>query len=125
MQEDRLTITSRYSNYQLAWRISRYLLVRGISGAIRFAYWAVLQCALVILGLLRLIASPASSGRAQDEFQDLVQSDSPQNLASRGESSDDFWKMYFQAYNPRLWRMRRLMTTIVGRRPRRPEGRDD
>lgn len=69
----------------------------------------------MVLGLLALIASPASSGRSPDEFKDLVLSDSPHNLANRTPQSDGFWRLYLQAYAPRQWRMRRLLTMSAGK----------
>ena len=125
MQENRPTTTSTYSSAQLSWRIGRYLLLRGVVGVFRLVRWLLVWSLQVTLGLLRLIASPASSGRAQDEFQDLVRVDSPENRAARSNSSDDFWRMYLQAYTPRAWRMRRLFTTIGGRRPKPPKDDDE
>ena len=68
-----------------------------------------------VLGLLALIASPASPGRSPDEFRDLVQSDSPEILANRALDTDGFWRMYLQTYSPRQWHMRRLLTMSAGK----------
>ena len=124
MRDDKLTTTSKYSSQILAGRIFRYLLIQAVVGAVKFVYWAVVQSLLVLLGLLRLIASPASSGRSPDEFQDMVNSDSPENIAAQGENSDAFWRMYFQAYTPRAWRMRKLLTTAGGRRGKKAQDDD-
>jgi hypothetical protein len=107
--------TSDYPSHVLAWRIIRYLMVRLILGIVRLGWRLVVQFCLFVVGVLRLIASPASSGRAQDEFRDLFQPDSPENQVPRADGSDGFWRMYFQAYSPRLWRMRRLLPMSAGK----------
>jgi hypothetical protein len=107
--------TSDYPSHLLAWRIFRYLIVRLILGVIKLGWRLVTQSCLFVVGVLRLMASPASSGRAQDEFKDLVQPDSPGSQALAGDGSDRFWRMYFQAYSPRLWRMRRLLPMSAGK----------
>ena len=124
MRDEKLTNTSKDSSYLLAWQIFRYLLIQGALGAVKFVYWAAVNSVLLVLGLLRLIGSPASSGRSPDEFQDMVRSDSPENMASRGENTDQFWRMYFQAYSPRAWRMRRLLTTVTKVKPKKSEEDD-
>lgn len=108
-------ITSKYSNYTLAWRISRYLTVRLVLGAFRLSLWLIVRSVQFVFGLLALIASPASSGRSPDEFKDLVRADSPENLANRNPEADGFWRLYLQAYSPRQWRMRRLLTMTAGK----------
>ena len=124
MREDKPMNTSKYSNHLLAWQIFRYLLIQGALKVVKFVYWAAVNSVLLALGLLRLIGSPASSGRSPDEFQDMVRSDSPENMASRGESTDAFWRMYFQAYTPRAWRMRRLLTSVAKAKPKKSEDDD-
>lgn len=84
-------------------------------GTFRISWWLFLRSIQLVFGLLALIASPASSGRSPDEFRDLVQSDSPENLANRTPQSDGFWRLYLQAYSPRQWRMRRLLTMSAGK----------
>jgi hypothetical protein len=84
-------------------------------GTFRISWWLFLRSIQLVFGLLSLIASPASSGRSPDEFRDLVQSDSPENLANRTPQSDGFWRLYLQAYSPRQWRMRRLLTMSAGK----------
>jgi hypothetical protein len=116
--------TSRFSNYSLAWRICRYLLRQLALGTFRFSRWLMVRGFQFIFGLLALIASPDSSGRAPDEFKDLVQSDSPENLANRTPQSDGFWRLYLQAYSPRQWRMRRLLTMTAGRDLKHEEPRE-
>jgi hypothetical protein len=91
----------------------------------KLAWRIVTHSTLFVVGLLALIASPASSGRAQDEFKDLVQPDSPEQAALRGNNSDGFWRMYLQAYSPRLWRMRKLLPMSAGRNLNRQEPEDD
>jgi hypothetical protein len=86
-----------------------------VLGTFRLSRWLMVRGVQFVFGLLALIASPASSGRAPDEFKDLVQSDSPENLANRTPQSDGFWRLYLQAYSPRQWRMRRLLTMSAGR----------
>lgn len=100
---------------RVLWRVTRYLLVRGVWGSVRLAAWTVIQSVLMVRGLLAIMASPASSGRSAGEFKDLYQSDSP-NVPLSATSSDGFWRMYFQAYTPRAWRMRRLMPMSVGKK---------
>jgi hypothetical protein len=95
--------------------VARYLALRGTVGSVRLAGWTVVQSVLVVRGLLALIASPASSGRSPGEFKDMYQADSP-NVPLSATSSDGFWRMYFQAYTPRAWRMRRLFPMSAGRK---------
>ncbi|MBM3941697.1 MAG: hypothetical protein FJ316_01995 [SAR202 cluster bacterium] len=117
---------SRRSNWKLAWRVGRYLAVLGFFGIFRLAWWAVVQGVLPLRGLLALLASPSSSGRAPNEFKDMYQPDSPQNLATRGSHSDAFWRMYLQAYTPRAWSMRRLFPMTTGRKlPPKEEPEED
>jgi hypothetical protein len=106
------------------WRVARYLLVRGIWGSVRLAAWAVVQSFLLVRGLLAIMASPASSGRTAGEFKDMYQSDSP-NVPISATTSDGFWRMYFQAYTPRAWRMRRLFPMATGRRVPRGDAEED
>ena len=75
------------------------------------------------VGVLALVASPASSGRAQDEFKDLVQTGSPDNPSRHGAQADGFWRMYLQAYSPRLWRMRKLLPASAGLLSRKEQPR--
>ncbi len=102
------------------WRVGRYLALRGLAGTVRLAGWTVVQSVLLVRGLLALMASPASSGRSAGEFKDMYQADSP-NAVQSGNTSDSFWRMYFQAYTPRAWRMRRLMPMAAGKKVRRSE----
>jgi hypothetical protein len=125
MQDTKPMNTSKYSNYVLAWRICRYLLVRLTLGVLKLTWQALVYSVQFVVGLLALIASPASSGRVQDEFKDLVQSSTPEQDALRGNNSDGFWRMYFQAYSPRLWRMRKLLPMSAGRDIRRQESEED
>jgi hypothetical protein len=98
-------------------------MVRGIFGSVRLAGWTVVQSVLLVRGLLALMASPASSGRSAGEFKDMYQPDSP-NVPASATSSDGFWRMYFQAYTPRAWRMRRLFPMSAGRKVSR-DGSDE
>jgi hypothetical protein len=98
-------------------------MVRGIFGSVRLTGWTVVQSVLLVRGLLALMASPASSGRSAGEFKDMYQSDSP-NVPLSATSSDGFWRMYFQAYTPRAWRMRRLFPMSAGRKVPR-DGSDE
>ena len=107
--------TSNYSNYVLAWRIFSYLTSRLVLGTFGLTIWLMARSVEFVLGVLALIASPASSGRSPDEFKDLVQFDSPGNLANRAPEAHGFWRMYLQAYSPRQWRMRRLLTMPAGK----------
>lgn len=107
--------TSNYSNYALAWRIIRYLSIRLAVNLVRWSWLLVIRSVQFVFGVLALVASPASSGRSQDEFKDLVQVDSPDNQALASANGDNFWRMYLQAYSPRLWRMRRLLPMSTGR----------
>jgi hypothetical protein len=125
MQDTKPMNTSKYSNYVLAWRICRYLLVRLTLGVLKLTWQALVYSVQFVVGLLALIASPASSGRAQDEFKDLVQSSTQEQDALRVNNSDGFWRMYFQAYSPRLWRMRKLLPMSAGRDIRRQESEED
>jgi hypothetical protein len=104
--------------------VGRYLALRGLAGTVRLAGWTLVQSALMVRGLLALLASPASSGRTSGEFKDMYQSDSP-NAAQAGSTSDNFWRMYFQAYTPRAWRMRRLMPMAAGKKVRRNDSGED
>lgn len=125
MQDGTPMNTSRYSSYLLAWRIGRYLAVRLGVGALKLTWQVLVYCVQFVVGLLALIASPASSGRAQDEFKDLVQHGSPEHDVLKGNNSDGFWRMYLQAYSPRLWRMRKLLPMSAGRDVRRQEPEED
>jgi hypothetical protein len=109
----------------LAWRIFRYLLIQLVLGTFRVGWWLISRSVLFCLGCLRLMASPASSGRSQDEFKDLVQPDSPDGQTPRVDGSDGFWRMYLQAYSPRLWRMRRLLPMSAGKVPNKDDRRDE
>ncbi len=104
--------TSTPSNRVLAWRIFRYLALRSLVLTGRFVRWSVVRSVQFVVGVLALIASPASSGRAHDEFKDLVPTGAPDERAGGG--SDGFWRMYLQAYSPRLWRMRKLLPASAG-----------
>ena len=106
--------TSTPSNRLLAWRIFRYLVLRSVVLTGRFAWWCVVRSVQFVVGVLALVASPASSGRAHDEFKDLVPTGSPDERAATGAGSDGFWRMYLQAYSPRLWRMRKLLPASAG-----------
>jgi hypothetical protein len=117
--------TSKYSSYILAWRIFRYLLWQSALATFRLCRWLLVRGLQFAFGLLALIASPASSGRSPDEFKDLVQSDSPENMANRTPQSDGFWRLYLQAYSPRQWRMRRLLTMSAGRDLKNEEPREE
>ena len=103
---------------RVLWRVGRYLMVRGIWGSVRLSAWTVVQSFLLVRGLLAIMASPASSGRSAGEFKEMYQSDSP-NAPISATTSDGFWRMYFQAYTPRAWRMRRLMPMSVGKKVHR------
>jgi hypothetical protein len=76
-------------------------------------------------GLLALVTSSVASGRDQNEFKDLIQPDAPEHKVLRSSRSSDFWKLYFQVYNPRLWRMRRLFPLAAGRNLKRREESED
>ncbi|PKB57483.1 MAG: hypothetical protein BZY73_02995 [SAR202 cluster bacterium Casp-Chloro-G3] len=86
-----------------------------VLGAFRLSLWLIVRSVQFVFGLLALIASPASSGRSPDKFKDLVRADSPENLANRNPEADGFWRLYLQAYSPRQWRMRRLLTMTAGK----------
>ena len=116
--------TSPYSKLVLAWRIYRYLTIRGFAGILRLTSWVVVRSVQFLVGVLALVASPASSGRAQDEFKDLVQTDLPDNPARPGTVDDGFWRMYLQAYSPRLWRMRKLLPASAGMRSKKEPPKD-
>ena len=96
-------------------------------GLVRLSWLLVVRSVQFTFGFLALIASPASSGRSQDEFKDLVQTGSPDNEALTSANGDGFWRMYLQAYSPRLWRMRRLLTMSAGKdlKGGKPEQRQD
>jgi hypothetical protein len=117
--------TSNYPSLALVWRIFRYLMVRLALCVLRVSWWLFVQSLLFVVGLLRLIASPASSGRTQDEFKDLIRPDSPDNQVTRADGSDGFWRMYLQAYSPRLWRMRRLLPMSAGKNLRHHDREED
>jgi hypothetical protein len=110
----------------LAWRVFRYLTIRLVLGTLRLSWWLVTRAILFCVGVLRIMASPASSGRSQDEFKDLVQPpQTPEGEAPRYEGADGFWRMYLQAYSPRLWRMRRLLPMSAGKVPPKEARQDD
>ena len=117
--------TSNYPSHVPTWRIFRYLLVQFVLGTLRLGWWLFTRSIMFVLGFLRLMASPASSGRSQDEFKDLVQPDYPGSQAPRADGSDGFWRMYFQAYSPRLWRMRRLLPMSAGKDLTKEDQPDD
>jgi hypothetical protein len=125
MQDGKRMNTSKYSSYLLAWRICRYVLVRLALGVLKLTWRALVHSVQFAIGLLALMASPASSGRSQDEFKDLVQPGIPEQDALRANNSDGFWRMYLQAYSPRLWRMRKLLPMSTGRDIRRQEPEED
>lgn len=116
--------TSGYSNLELSYRIARYLAFRTLVGILRLFRWAFVHTLLTLDGLLGYIASPLSSGRDENEFKDMVQPDSPEHTARHSSNPNGFWSFYFQAYTPRLWRMRRLMSMSVGRNYRKNDGGD-
>jgi hypothetical protein len=113
--------TSKYPNYILVLLILRYVVVRLVVGSLSLMKTVVVRTVLICDGLLGLVTSPTISGRDQGEFQDLVQPDAPEHEVLRRGRSGDFWKLYFQVYNPRLWRMRRLFPMAAGRRLKRRE----
>ncbi|HLF03728.1 MAG TPA: hypothetical protein VI855_00700 [Dehalococcoidia bacterium] len=115
---------SSAGQWAVLWRVGRYLALRGTVGSVRLAGWAVVQSVLLVRGLLALMASPASSGRSPGEFKDMYRPDSP-NAAQGGSTSDGFWRMYFQAYTPRAWRMRRLFPMSVGRKVPRDDSDEE
>ncbi len=102
-------------------------MIRLAVGLVRWSWFLAVRSVQLIFGILALIASPASSGRSQDEFKDLVQSGSPDNEAQTSAHGDGFWRMYLQAYSPRLWRMRRLLPMSAGKdlNDKKPEQRQD
>jgi len=111
--------------YVLACLILRYLLIRLVVGALRLTKTVVVRTVLLCDGLLALVTSSVASGRDQNEFKDLIQPDAPEHKVLRSSRSGDFWKLYFQVYNPRLWRMRRLFPLAAGRNlKRRAESED-
>jgi hypothetical protein len=101
------------------------LSIRLALGTLKLAWRGLIYTVQFIVGVLALIASPASSGRAQDEFKDLAQSGIPEQDALKGYNSDGFWRMYLQVYSPRLWRMRKLLPMSAGRGIKRPESEED
>lgn len=110
---------------RVLWRVGRYLALRGTVESVRLAGWTVVQSVLLVRGLLGLMASPSSSGRSAGEFKDMAQLDSP-NVPLSATTSDGFWRMYFQAYTPRAWRMRRLFPMSAGRKvPREGSEEED
>ena len=111
------------SNLWLAWRIARYLFLRLCRNGVRFVIWLAVRSVQFIVGCLGLIASPAVSGRSQDEFKDLVQPDSSGGPPPTG-GTDGFWRMYMQAYSPRLWRMRKLLPRSAGKTFEEDKGGD-
>ena len=119
--------TSNGFNYSLTWRIFRHLAIRLAVGLVRLSWFLVVRSVQLTFGLLALIASPASSGRSQDEFKDLVQPASPSKEAQTSANGDGFWRMYLQAYSPRLWRMRRLLPMSAGKglKDQKPDRRQD
>ena len=120
----KMRMTTSNSNLALAWRISRYLFVRLCVNLARFSRWLLVRSVQFVFGFLALMASPASSGRAPDEFKDLVQRDSPPGQQPAHANDDGFWRMYLQAYSPRLWRMRRLLTLSPGKSSKDKAGDD-
>ena len=119
--------TSNGSNYRLAWRIVRYLTIRLAVGLARLSWKLVVRSVQFTFGLLALIASPSSSGRSPDEFKDLVPPGAPSKEALTSANGDGFWRMYLQAYSPRLWRMRRLLPMSAGKdlKDQKPGHRQD
>ena len=111
--------TSSLASYLLAWRIFRYLLVQLLRGTLRLGWWLLTRSVLFAFGFLRLMASPAPSGRSQGEFKDLVQPDAPPGPAGRVAASGGFWRMYPQACSSRWWRMRRRLPMAAGKVPPR------
>ena len=91
------------------------LMIQLIRGTVRWAWRAAVMTPLLLMALLRLVGSSAASGRARDEFYDLVPRESPHQDVLKTSKSDAFWSMYHQTYNPRLWRMRHLLTISAGR----------
>ncbi len=119
--------TSNGFSYRLAWRIFRYLAIRLAVGLVRLSWLLVVRSVQFTFGLLALIASPASSGRSPDEFKDLASPGAPSQDALASANGDAFWRMYLQAYSPRLWRMRRLLPMSAGKglKDRKPGHRQD
>ena len=107
--------TSNFPSYLLAWRIFRYLLVQLLRGTLRLGWWLLTRSVLFAVGFLRLMASPASSGRSPDEFKDLVRPDATDGPAARVAGSDGSWRIYPQAYSARWWRMRRPLPMSAGK----------
>jgi hypothetical protein len=130
MRETRPMSTSRASSppaggqRAVLWRVGRYLARQGLVGAVRLTAWSLVQSVLLVRGLLAIMASPASSGRSAGEFKDMYQADAP-NTPPGATASDGFWRMYFQAYTPRAWRMRRLMPMAVGKKVPRDESGEE
>lgn len=100
---------------KVAWLIFKFMVTQLLRGTIRLIRRTVAMTLLLLLAMLRLMGSSAASGRAKDEFYDLAPRDSPDQNGLKVDKSDAFWSMYHQTYNPRGWRMRRLLTMSVGR----------
>ena len=117
--------TLKHGNLRLAYRIGWYLLLRTMIDCLKLAAWLFTRTLLALDFALGMIASPLSSGRDEREFQDLVRPVRDDNEAQRRENPNAFWDFYYQAYTPRLWRMRRMFSMSRGRHARKPNQADE
>ena len=70
MPEIEPTQTTQRTKSYIAWRVFRYLAIRGAWRLVRFSWWLVVMSGRVIVGLARLLSSPTPSyvNRARTSF---------------------------------------------------------
>lgn len=90
--------------------IFTYLVIQAVQGTLRLIMRAASTTPSLMMGLLRLMGSSTGSGRGKDEFYDLVPRETADTVGRKTNNTDAFWSMYYQAYNPRRWRMRHMLT---------------
>ena len=61
MPEKEPTQVTGLTKSYLAWRITRYLVIRGSKRLLRFSWWLVVMTGRILVGLARLLSAPTPS----------------------------------------------------------------
>ena len=61
MPETEPTQVTGLTKSYLAWRITRYLAIRGSKRLLRFSWWLVVITGRILVGLARLLSAPTPS----------------------------------------------------------------
>ncbi len=61
MPETEPTQVTGLTKSYVAWRISRYLAIRGLKRLLRFSWWLLVLTGRILVGLARLLSAPTPS----------------------------------------------------------------